>query len=289
MAHPFSQLHAEYEHDLAILRITKPQEVDRIARRLIKGDAVSQYAAVERALGIPIAVQAAICERESGADFSRSPAQGDSWNRVSTHVPRGRGPFQSWYDAAIDSFHNVDHLDDNSAPWSMSYAMWKFEGYNGFGYRSHGIRSPYLVGGTNLQERGKYTSDGHYDDSAMDTQIGTVPVALRMIELMPSLTFGPTIPTVSAPPIIPTALPVPVGVGGGLPDVGALTGTQWVQDSLNHLMLPTSDHLAVDGIYGRFTRMALRAFQASVGLYQNGLIDDPTCNMIDRELARLPR
>lgn len=288
MAHPFAQLRSEYEHDLAILRVTKPQEVDRIARRLIKGDAVAQYAAVQRALGIPIAVQAAICERESGADFSKSPAQGDAWNRVSRNVPRGKGPYDSWYASAIDAWHNIDHLDDNSAPWSKPYAMWKFEGFNGFGYRSHGIRSPYNLGGTNLQQPGKYTSDGHFDPNTMDTQIGTVPVMLRMIELMPSLDFGPAIPILTAPSIIPATLPVPAGVGGGLPARGALTGTEWVQDSLNRLMLPTSDHLGVDGIYGRFTRMALRAFQTSVGLPSNGLIDDATCDLIDRELARLP-
>lgn len=289
MAHPYTVLGPEYERDLALLKVTKTTEVDQIARRLLRGNSIFQYAAVQQALGIPIVLQAAICERESGADFDANPAQGDPWNRVSTHVPRGRGPFDSWYEAAIDAFHNVDRLDDNSAPWSMPYAMWKSEGYNGFGYRSHGIRSPYLVGGTNLQERGKYVSDGRYDSSAMDTQIGTVPVMLRMIELMPSLAFGPEIPSIPAPSVIPGPLPVPVGVGGGMPPRGVLTGTQWVQDSLNKLMLPQSDHLAVDGIYGRFTRMALRAFQTSVGLPPNGLIDDATCNMIDRELLRLPQ
>lgn len=288
MAHPFAELRPEYEHDLAILQVTKPQEVDRIARRLIRGDAVAQYAAVQRALGIPIVVQAAICERESGADFRRSPAQGDRWDQTSRNVPRGRGPFKSWYDAAIDSFHNIDRLDDNSAPWSMPYAMWKDEAYNGFGYRSHGKRSPYILGGTNLQQPGKYTSDGVFAANVMDTQIGTVPVMLRMIELMPALAFGPAISGTAVPSVIPATLPVPAGVGGALPGRGVLTGTQWIQDSLNRLMLPQSDHLAVDGIYGRFTRMALRAFQTSVGLPPNGLIDDATCDAIDRELLKLP-
>lgn len=288
MAHPFTELRAEYEHDLAILRVTKPEEVDQIARRLMRGDAIPQYAAVQKALGIPIVVQAAICERESGADFSKSPAQGDPWNRVSKNVPRGKGPYPSWYAAAFDSFHNIDHLDDNSAQWEMPYAMWKWEGYNGFGYRSHRIRSPYLVGGTNLQQDGKYDSDGHFNAGMKDTQIGTVPVALRMIELMPALAFGPSIPRIAAPSIIPATLPVPAGVGGGLASRGALTGTEWIQDSLNKLMLPASDRLDVDGRYGRFTRMAIRAFQTSVGLPPDGLIDDATCDLIDRELAKLP-
>lgn len=285
-AHPFSELRAEYEHNLSIIRVTKVDEVDHIARRLLRGDAVAQYSAVQKALGIPIAVQATICERESGADFSRSPAQGDRWDRVSTHVPRGKGPYDSWYEAAVDSFHNVDRLDENSHPWSMPYACWKWEAFNGFGYRMHGKRSPYVYGGTNLQQSGKYVSDGNFDPGVMDIQIGTVPVALRMIELEPSLAFGPSIQTIPAPSIIPDVGPVPSGVGGGLAPRGALTGTAWVQDSLNKLMLPQSDHLVVDGIYGRFTRMALRAFQTSVGLKPNGLITDDTCDMIDKYLPK---
>ncbi len=286
MAHPFSELRSEYEHDLAIVRVTKTQEVDKIARRLMRGDAIPQYAAVQKALGIPVVVQATICERESGADFSKSPAQGDPWNRRSTHVPRGKGPYNSWHESAIDTFHNVDHLDDNSAPWSLPYACWKWEAFNGFGYRMHGRRSPYVFGGTNLQQSGKYVSDGNFDAGVMDTQIGTVPVALRMIELRNDLAFGPNIEVREPPDTLPKILPVPVGVGGGLAPRGALTGTQWVQDSLNKLMLPESDHLVVDGIYGRFTRLALRAFQTSVGLPPNGLITDETCAKIDQFLPK---
>lgn len=286
MTHPFVELAPEYAHDLAILQVTKPTEVDAIARRLIGGNAIPQYSAVQHALGIPIAWQAPTCERESGADFRCTPANGQPWNERTTEVPRGRGPYDSWYAAAIDTWHNVDHIDDNSAPWSMPYAMWKWEIQNGFGYRAHGRRSPYVVGGTNLQQIGRYDRDSHFVEE-WDTQIGTLPVALRMIELMPALAFGPAVARIAAPSIIPPSLPVPAGVGGALPG-GALTGTMWLQDSLNHLMLPTSDRLAVDGIYGRFTRGAVRNYQLSVGIAADGLIGDQTCAMIDRDLAKLP-
>lgn len=289
MAHPFVELLPEYQRDLAIVQITRKPEVDAVVRRLLKLDALAQYAAVEKALRIPIVVQATICERESSSNFSRSPAQGDPWDRVSTHVPRGRGPFRSWYDAAIDAFHAVDHLDANSAPWSLPYAMWKWEGYNGFGYRAHGIRSPYVVGGTNLQQRGKYVADGVWDASAMDTQLGCLALALRMIELRPELMFGPAVAGQAPPPIVPPVGPVPGGVGGAVPGRDVFTGTKWIQDSLNRLTLPGSDQLVVDGVYGRFTRRALRAFQASVGHTADGLVDDVTLAFIDRELARLPR
>ncbi len=283
--HPFVELAPEYEHDLAILQVTKPTQVDQIARRLISGDAIAQYTRIQVSLGIPIPVQASICERESGADFSRSPAQGDRWDRVSVNVPRNKGPYPDWYAAAVDAWHNIDRLDDNSAPWSMPYACWKDEGFNGFGYRAHGIRSPYVFGGTNLQQPGKYVSDGVFSSLVMDTQIGTVPVMLRMIELMPSLAFGPGIPSDIGGAARPT-LPVPAGVGGALPG-GVLTGTKWLQDSINKLMLPTGDHLIVDGNYGRHTRAAVRTFQAFVGITADGLIGDQTCAAIDAALAKV--
>ncbi|MDB5612066.1 MAG: hypothetical protein JWP25_8966 [Bradyrhizobium sp.] len=288
MAHPFVALQPEYEHDLAILQV-KPSavgEVDRLARKGLTVNAVAQYMRVQEAIGIPIPVQHSICTRESNADFSRSPAQGDRWDRVSVNVPRGIGPFNSWYDAAIYSWTKADKLNVLSVPaWFMAYAMWKDEAYNGFGYRSHGVRSPYLVGGTNLQQIGRYAGDSNWVEE-WDTQIGTVPVMLRMIELMPSLAFGQSVPSVAAPSIIPAPQPVPAGVGGALPG-GPLTGTKWLQDSLNKLMLPDSDHLVIDGSFGRFTRMAMRAFQKSIGHTEDGLVDDLTLSLMDQYLAKL--
>jgi lysozyme family protein len=285
-AHPFNELKAEYERDISLVRPTKKTEIDKVARRLTKPSTIAHYQEVQDKLGIPIVVQACICERESGSDFSRSPAQGDRWDRKSKNVPRGRGPFSSWFESAIDAFHTVDHLDDNSAPWSLAYACWKWEAYNGFGYRGHGVRSPYLVGGTNLQEKGKYTSDGHFDGSEMDGQLGCLPIALRMIELMPSLAFGPQIAPVPGRVTdadIPLPGPVPDAVGGNL------TGVKWVQDSLNKILqLAPKDKLDVDGSFGRLTRAALRTFQQSVpGLKVDGLVTDETTAAMDVALAAL--
>ncbi|WP_164937438.1 hypothetical protein [Bradyrhizobium guangxiense] len=39
--------------------------------------------------------------RESSQDFSKRLAQGDPWNRVSTHVPAGRGPFNSFEESLL--------------------------------------------------------------------------------------------------------------------------------------------------------------------------------------------
>ncbi len=286
MAHPFVELQGEYEQDLAILQVDagRAAEIDRLARKGLTQNALTNYTRIQTELGIPIPVQHAICVRESNADFSCSPAQGDRWDRRSINVPTGKGPYPDWHAAAVDAWSNIDHLNRNIVPWSMPYAMYEDEAFNGFGYRSHGVRSPYLVGATNLQQRGRYAGD-HNFVMEMDTQIGTVPVMLRMIEIMPSLAFGPTIARATG--TITPSLPVPAGVGGRLPARGALTGTHWFQDSLNRLMLPSGDHLVVDGSYGRHTRRAVAMFQAFVGIEADGLVGDQTCAAIDAALLKI--
>lgn len=298
-AHPFKELRAEYERDIALVKTVKVDMVNTVAHRLIRPSVLSFYSQVEAKLAIPQVVQATICEREDSTDFSKNPAQGDPWNRASVHVPKGRGPFKSWIDAAIDAFHNVDHLDDNSAPWSLAYAMWKWEIYNGFGYRAHGRRSPYIYGGTNLQQPGKYTTDHGFDPNVMDTQLGCLPVALRMIELNPALAFGQAIATAAAAANDnPSVGPVPAGVGGNIKvpgvqpgadlPVSPFTGTKWVQDALNRVhdkLGMTFDPLTVDGSYGRMTRAAVREFRVLEKLPATGLVDDELCADLDKALA----
>ena len=279
MSHPFIELQAEYESWVAhvVPNPDRVHEIDEVARHLTQDTILQNYLEVQEAIGIPAVVQACICEREDGTNFSKSPAQGDPWNRVSIHVPRGIGPFPSWKAAAIYSWTKADALNVISVPaWTMPYACFKWEGYNGFGYRAHGVRTPYVVGGTNLQQPGKYISDGSFDPNHMDSQLGCLPIAMRMIELVPSLSFGQAIAAVSAPSIIPAAQPLPTAVGG------TLAGTKWVQQSLNIIQ---NAELDVDGSFGRQTRAAIRAYDLSHGLPPDGLITDELCASLDVALA----
>ena len=276
MLHPFTELSAEYESWVAhvVPNPDRVAEIDQVARRLTQPANLAHYDEVNARIRVPQIVQATICEREDGNDFTKNPAQGDPWDKPSVHVPRNRGPFRSWADAAIDAWTVCDQLNILSIhEWTMPYACWKWEGYNGFGYRAHGVRTPYVVGGTNLQQPGKYIADGTFDRNHMDTQLGALPVALRMIELVPSLSFGQAIAQAAAPSIIPAVAPVPAGVGG------SLTGTKWVQQSLN--LINGNNDLTVDGNFGRMTRAAIRAFLPS----SNGLITDELCAAIDAALA----
>lgn len=292
MTHPYTELAPEYESWVKNCRPLpgRVSEIDHVAHRLTRPDALARLEKVFDATAIPIVVQATIGERECSFDFTKNWGQGDPLTRPSTHVPKGRPPLGafpndhfpvSWEYAAIDAFTRCDRLNVNSVAWALPYSCFKWEFYNGGGYRAHGRRTPYVVGGTNLQQPGKYVADGVWDSNHMDTQLGCLPVALRMIELVPSLSIDGAVALAAAdaPALVPDVSPVPAQMGGNL------SGAKWVQASLNtveHLQVP----LLVDGNYGRQTRAAVRQFQEEHNLArQDGFVDDAFCTAMDAALA----
>ena len=135
--------------------------------------------------GVPWWWSAITAERESSQNWSRSLAQGDRWDRKSVNVPRGRGPFKSWEDAAVDALH-IDAVDE-VLDWRLEKALFFWERFNGWGYFLRGRPSAYLWGATSVQKPGKFTSDGHWNGSVMDTQLGCAAMLKVMMELDPSI------------------------------------------------------------------------------------------------------
>lgn len=159
--------------------------VDGVAGRLVA--AKPRYQAVEAKTGVPWAVVAVIHERESSQSWAASLAQGDAWNRVSIHVPRGRGPFSSWEEAAEDALVVCPPHAAAWHDWTIGGALSLLEQYNGLGYAGMGIPSPYVWASTDQYHRGKYTSDGHFDPNAIDHQIGCAALLGRMTLIDPSI------------------------------------------------------------------------------------------------------
>jgi lysozyme family protein len=284
MLHPFNELRSEYDSLLARCQITRRDAVDHVVRtRLLP--AMPRYV---RALAlidarVPPALIAGLHNRESDADFNTYLGNGERLDRVTRLVPKGRGPFSppvagAWERGAADAIR-LDRLDDNSAPWSMAYALWKAEGYNGFGPRAHGRHSGYLWAGTNVYTGGKYVADGVWSASAFDQQLGVVPLLLKIAELAPQFAIT-GMPAVQAPSIAPDPLPVPEGMGG-------VENTKAIQFTINRwaAKTPASETwypLAMDGSYGRMTRRAVREFQAANGLTADGLAGPNTINALRR-------
>jgi lysozyme family protein len=138
-----------------------------IAKSLLA--AKPRYQAVEARTGVPWFVIAVIHERESSQNWFASLAQGDPWNRVSVHVPAGRGPFKSWEEAATDALVGCAPYLARNKDWSIGGALTKLEQYNGLGYAARGIPSPYVWSGTDQYKSGKYVRDGVYDSGAVDS------------------------------------------------------------------------------------------------------------------------
>ena len=157
-----------------------------IARRLVAPAARARYQAVATKTGVPWPLIAAIHEREASQDWGRSLAQGDSWDRRSVHVPAGRGPFASWEAAAVDALVNCPPYAARNADWSIGGALTLLERYNGLGYASRGLPSPYLWAGTDQYIAGKYVRDGVYDPRAVDAQPGCAALLMAMVAIDPT-------------------------------------------------------------------------------------------------------
>src|SRR5689334_9346136 len=141
-----------------------------LARALLR--AKTRYQAVEAKTGVPWPVIAVIHERESSQNWGRSLAQGDPWDRVSVHVPAGRGPFTSWEAAAIDALVRCPPYIARNKDWTIGGTLTRLEEYNGLGYANKEKPSPYVWAGTNQYTSGKYVRDGVYDPNYVDRQPG---------------------------------------------------------------------------------------------------------------------
>lgn len=270
MSHQASQLTPDYAATLAAMRVlpARTRDLDAIAGRLLRFQQQGCYAQVSRITGVPESWMAASFEREASSDFLLSPAQGDPWHARSRHVPKNRGPFDSWQAAAVDAYR-LNGLDRIGAPnWSWAMACFEGELFNGFGYRDwHHVRTPYLWGWTTAQQPGKYEADGVFNASKTDAQPGIIPIMMRMAELSPGLTLPGAWPFAEplAGPSPPLAPPAPSPFAGV--DVRA------VQRALNARGF---GQLRVDGSFGRKTSTALREFESGAGLRPDGLLDPAT-------------
>lgn len=277
----FESLKAGYTNALVRMEITRKAEVERTAQKLLVYVDQGRYDEACLKSGVPVVVAAASFEREASSNFHLSPAQGDPLWEKSVHVPRGLGPYidahnpnlddwkRAWGHAAADAYH-IDRLDQvGSINWSWERACFEEELFNGFGPRYHGKNSGYLWAGTNIYTGGKYIADGVWSASAIDSQLGVVPVMFAMVQLRPSLTLPIAFPSTTVTPT-PQAAPL------GLRNVKAL------QVALNSL--GANPPLSVDDNYGRMTRRAVADFQQKNGLEVDGIAGGETWLMINKKL-----
>lgn len=166
---------------------TRAAAFTAVARRLMDPPARAHYEAVELVTKVPWPIIAVIHERESSQDWHGSLAQGDDYRKVSTHVPAGRGPFKSWQEAAVDALVHCAPFAAKNTDWSPGGGLTLLETYNGLGYFTHGIASPYVWSGTDQYHGGKYVRDGVLDIHAFDQQLGCAGLLLAMMAIDPAI------------------------------------------------------------------------------------------------------
>jgi lysozyme family protein len=257
-----AKLRAANEARWAAMRVTGAvTAIDATARRLVAPDAKARYQAVTARTGVPWFIIAVIHEREASQSWASNIAQGDPWNRASVHVPKGRGPFRSWIEAAVDALVNCAPYAARNKDWSAGGALTLLESYNGLGYANKGIPSPYIWASTDQYEKGKYVADGVFDPNAVDKQIGCAALLRRMMAIDPSIRFGievaPAQPSTPAGPDLSTnASPEVMGLQRDLAALGY--------------------NLAVDGVFGIGTEAAVERFQRDHGLTADGTVGPNT-------------
>ena len=283
MTHPFASLQNDYANCLSHMAVTRPLAVDKAAKTILRPENLNRYRAAVAGTAIPAAFIGALDLREGSCNPLLALGQGDPWYRVSTHVPAGEGPFSSWV-AAARFYIGYDHLNDNTQPWSMEYACWKGEIWNGFGPRANGRRTGYLWAATNLYDPptglgGKYIKDGKWSPSTVDAQVGIIPILYRIAQLRPDLALGHALPD-----YIPTEkLPV-----DSVPGVDHIAATELSVKDIQHMLNVVGKlDLVEDGSYGRRTRAAARAFQIQNKLSADGIIGPETRSKLEAEYRRL--
>jgi lysozyme family protein len=213
-------------------------QLERVEKKIRLHQAV--YQKVQDATGVPWQMVAVIHLREAGeSDIGKWKGVLHNGEKIvgtgkkTRIVPIGRGPFNTWHDAAVHALKEKKfHLFKNWTPGAMLAAL---EPYNGYGYRGKGLRSPYIWASTNHQQRGKYVRDHVFDPSVMDTQVGCA-AQLRFLGVGARPTSVPAVvrdtagvgAVVGPAAMVFTDYIIPILIVGGL-----VLGTIWVYRYFN--------------------------------------------------------
>lgn len=148
-----------------------------------------RYVLVEDRTSIPRDMIFAIHWKEASGDFNTCLHNGDKLPGPTKRVPRGRGPFKNWEEAAVDAlrFSNIAIF---SSDWSIEKKLYACEAYNGWGYHNGaGINttppktSPYLWAATDAYEKGLYVRDGVFDPDAISKNPGVAAIFKALQDL----------------------------------------------------------------------------------------------------------
>lgn len=167
-------------YDTMVIKDSWKSPIYRTARKIVANR--DKYEEVSKAAGgqIPWQFIGLLHNRESGCDFSKHLHEGSPLTGRTRLVPRGRPktgnpPFTFTY-SAVDALTMPGKAFHKITDWSYGNIADFGEKYNGLGYRNKGIPSPYLWSGSQHYVRGKYIRDHVFSRTAVDQQMGIMPL-----------------------------------------------------------------------------------------------------------------
>lgn len=218
---------------------------------------------------VPWYVVAILHHRENSYDcdrgyFHANIANGEPWNQETTIVPKGRGPYESFYHASVDTI--ALEKKKNAELRSLKFDCIEdhcffFEQWNGFGFLLFRQQNPstYLWGRTNHQKRGGYPKDGKWDPDYENRSLGAI-LLLRALMARGRVPVINLAPSKSASTVIQ-----PFGVDSGGFEVSRMQ--TWLNGNER---APSQHNLKTDGDPGPKTQ---RRFQQVMGFPMTGAPD----------------
>jgi len=168
---PFKNLNYEKE---------RVKEIQEVCKKFFLNQ--EAYAKVSQYTKVPAELVFALHYRESSLRFNGVLHNGENiigTSKLTRLVPKGRGPFYSWEEAAIDALEMKKKIFPQV--WNFETMCDFAEKYNGLGYRNRGELSPYVWAGTSKHdETGKYVADGKYSSTAIEKQLGVAALLIGL-------------------------------------------------------------------------------------------------------------
>lgn len=191
-----------YQQEWSGMTVTRESVALYQAKQIASGK--DRYNAISQIVRVPWFVLGITHCREAGMppQWNACLQNGEKiigTGRKTKLVPINQGPFPTFEDS-VKAAVKTDDLDQINFEdgFGPEHCAFFWEAFNGWGYRAHGIPSPYDWAGTSVQKPGKYTADGKYDSSVMDTQIGGMALLYELMRIDSSVVF--TVPSaVQAP------------------------------------------------------------------------------------------
>jgi lysozyme family protein len=144
----------------------------------------SRYENVGQQVGVPWYFIAATHALEASFNFRAHLHNGDfPLTSRTRQVPAGRPtkwlPPADWESSAKDALRLLGYVGQKD--WSLERTLYRLEAYNGLGYRSRRVATPYLWCYSNHYKGGKFVADGKWNPNARSKQCGAA-VMLKMLK-----------------------------------------------------------------------------------------------------------